>query len=214
MRPEYGFFHDYPLSVAYLAVYDGDEGRPYRALRIGVLPDLAKRFLAAHNADARDIVTLTARLEDHQLVLRPGLSRTALRPRRFGNTVTAYEASYTERGHVGVDLLPRLKTFRRHPVEGVVQGGELRLTVPRRLLANLSPEGLAALPLSPLREATEMAVRSLPLLLRPGGPSDVTVEAPTARTLLLEGEGGEIVTYTLPKRVAEAVATLAAPYRS
>jgi len=209
MRPRYGFFNDYPMASGCVAHYDATSGRNKARLDLLVLPELAERLRTELSLDTADTsIALRLEVRERMLVLVPSLTATChLCPTEQANGVESWTISFSPRS--AGEVMRRLHFFGRLSASTAVLGKEIQFLLPSSCWRQ------SVVHENPLHEATEIAKRQLPILLRPGGPaSGVTVEAPETRTLLLEGEDGNISSFSLPKRVAEAVATMVDPYRS
>lgn len=230
-RPRYGFFNEYPQASGGCAFYAPTARNTRHTLMLKVLPEMAERFALENGCRAGERISVEVALERGELVLRASLTGTCSLGPSYSykdgggaRALESWDVSFSE-----VSAREAMEGLRLHnllPVSAALLGKELHFLLPSSCVRQTAVR-LAIPPISrPAHDAQGAPVHQIMQPtpgpqgerpeVRPSGAlvRSGVVEPPQSRTLLLEGEDGEIVTYTLPRRVAEAVATLAAPYRS
>lgn len=223
-RPAYGFFKEYPLASAATALYEPTRSKSLFSLNIRILPELAEQFVLANGGERGRPIAVEVRMHAGTITLSASLvARCHLSPMYSrapnatpGRHLESWDVTFSEVSARSV--MQSLKPHFLHPAAAAaLLGKELQLMPPRTCIRTSTVE----LPTPPIRRPSHDAQgESLSRVVQPMPSEKVSVtlsgvvEAPQSRTLLLEGEHQEIISYTLPKRVADAIAELAAPYKT
>lgn len=205
------FFNNHPRARGYVSCYytPATPRRPEeRRLIVGINPALAEELRHVLGGNLHLRPRMRGHLEEGgvlRLRVDPS-SRHSLCARVEDGEVAVLEVGISAHSH---GFLERAEYFPRTAVDVKVDGNTVRVPLPPRLDAMLrrprtsTGQARTAVP----KEAREVEVEA-------PAPVPAPVEMDRRRTLamLLEVDG-EPVSYSLPRRAADAVAALCAPYR-